>query len=139
CGNLDTRDPCHLCADPARDDTLMCVVEEVDDLWAMERAAIFRGRYHVLGGVLSAIDGVGPDDLGIARLAERVAKGSATEVILAPSDTVDGEATGHYVAHRLKPSNATTSALPHGLPMGGELDYLDEGTLTAALKSRRDV
>jgi recombination protein RecR len=138
CGNLDTHDPCHLCADPGRDDTLLCVVEEVDDLWAMERAGIFRGRYHVLGGVLSAIDGVGPDDLGIARLAER-AGDDVQEVILALSATVDGQATAHYVADRLKPSNVKISALAHGLPMGGELDYLDEGTLTAALKSRREV
>jgi recombination protein RecR len=138
CGNLDTHDPCHLCADPGRDDALLCVVEEVDDLWAMERAGIYRGRYHVLGGVLSAIDGVGPDDLGIARLAER-AGGGVGEVILALSATVDGQATAHYVADRLKPANVKISALAHGLPMGGELDYLDEGTLTAALKSRREI
>lgn len=139
CGNLDTRDPCHLCADPGRDDTLLCVVEEVDDLWAMERAGIFRGRYHVLGGVLSAMDGVGPDDLGIARLAERAADGTVREVILALSATVDGQATAHYVADRLKTAGVRISALAHGLPMGGELDYLDEGTLTAALKSRREI
>jgi len=139
CGNLDTLDPCHLCADPGRDDTLLCVVEEVDDLWAMERAGIFRGRYHVLGGVLSAIDGVGPDDLGIGKLAERAAGGTVQEVILALSATVDGQATAHYVADRLKTADVKISALAHGLPMGGELDYLDEGTLTAALKSRRPL
>ena len=136
CGNLDTSDPCHLCADPSRDNTTICVVEEVDDLWAMERAGIFRGRYHVLGGVLSAIDGVGPEDLAIARLVERASTG-VTEVILALSATVDGQATAHYVADRLKDTGVSVSALAHGLPMGGELDYLDEGTLMAALKSRR--
>lgn len=139
CGNLDTHNPCHLCADPSRDDSLLCVVEEVDDLWAMERAGIFRGRYHVLGGVLSAIDGVGPDDLGIGRLAKKARNGTVREVILALSATVDGQATGHYVADRLKGAGVTISALAQGLPMGGELDYLDEGTLTAALKSRREV
>lgn len=139
CGNLDTCDPCHLCADPSRDDSLMCVVEEVDDLWAMERAGIFAGRYHVLGGVLSAIDGMGPDELAIAKLVARVQQGAVTEVILALSATVDGQATGHYVADRLKDTSTQISALAHGLPMGGELDYLDEGTLTAALKSRRQL
>lgn len=137
CGNLDTTDPCHLCADQGRDDSLICVVEDVDDLWALERAGIFKGRYQVLGGVLSAIDGIGPDDLNVGRLVERAKAEGVTEVILALSATVDAQATAHYLAERLKDTGVAVSALAHGLPMGGEIDYLDEGTLSAALKSRR--
>jgi recombination protein RecR len=139
CGNLDTRDPCGVCADPGRDGTAICVVEEVGDLWALERTGAFRGRYHVLGGTLSALDGVGPDDLAIASLVRRVSEGGVAEVILALNATVDGQTTGHYVADRLAGTGVAVSRLAHGGPGGGELDYLDDGTLTAALKARRSV
>ena len=139
CGNLDTIDPCAICADPKRDPASICVVEEVADLWAIERSAAFRGRYHVLGGVLSALDGVGPEDLSIARLVERAASPEIKEVILAMNATVDGQTTAHYVTDRLAGTNVQVTRLAHGLPVGGELDYLDDGTLTAALKSRRAV
>ncbi len=139
CGNLDTRDPCGVCADPGRDGTAICVVEEVGDLWALERTGAFRGRYHVLGGTLSALDGVGPDDLAIASLVRRVSEGGVAEVILALNATVDGQTTGHYVADRLAGTGVAVSRLAHGVPVGGELDYLDDGTLTAALKARRSV
>ncbi|MGI9485284.1 MAG: recombination mediator RecR [Geminicoccaceae bacterium] len=138
CGNLDDADPCNICTDPKRDDSLICVVEAVDDLWAVERANLFRGRYHVLGGTLSAIDGVGPEDLGIDRLLARLDDG-IQEVILATSATVDGQTTGHYLADRLAQSSVTTTRLAHGVPVGGELNYLDDGTLGAALKARRPV
>jgi len=137
CGNFDTVDPCSICADPKRDGSIICVVEEVADLWAMERTAAFRGRYHVLGGILSALDGVGPDDLNIGRLMARVAAGEVREVILATNATVDGQTTAHYIMDRLAPTGVTVSRLAHGMPMGAELDYLDDGTLTAALKARR--
>jgi recombination protein RecR len=137
CGNLDSRDPCAICSDPERDDTLVCVVEEVADLWALERAGVFRGRYHVLGGVLSALDGVGPDDLNIQSLVRRVEDGRVAEIILATNATVDGQTTAHYISERLAGSGVKLSGLAHGVPVGGELDYLDEGTLGAALKSRR--
>jgi len=144
CGNLDTRDPCGVCADPRRDRTAICVVEEVGDLWALERTGAFRGLYHVLGGTLSALDGIGPDDLAIAPLVRRVSEGSVpeggvTEVILALNATVDGQTTAHYVADRLAATGLAVSRLAHGVPVGGELDYLDDGTLTAALKARRSV
>jgi recombination protein RecR len=137
CGNFDTVDPCPVCADPRRDGSVICVVEEVADLWAMERTAAFRGRYHVLGGTLSALDGIGPDDLNIARLLRRVAEGGVREVILATNATVDGQTTAHYITDRLAGTGVTVSRLAHGMPMGAELDYLDDGTLTAALKARR--
>jgi recombination protein RecR len=137
CGNLDTKDPCRICTDPRRDGSLVCVVEDVSDLWALERAGAFRGRYHVLGGVLSALDGVGPDDLRIAGLVARVQAGGITEIILATNATVDGQTTAHYIMDRLAGTGVTVSQLAHGVPVGGELDYLDEGTLMAALKSRR--
>jgi recombination protein RecR len=139
CGNLDTRDPCGVCADPKRDRSAICVVEEVGDLWALERTGAFRGLYHVLGGTLSALDGVGPDDLSIAPLVRRVSEGGVTEVILALNATVDGQTTAHYVADRLAGTGVAVSRLAHGVPVGGELDYLDDGTLTAALKARRSV
>ena len=135
CGNLDTRDPCAICADGRRDGETICVVEGVADLWAIERTGAFRGRYHVLGGVLSALDGIGPEDLNLGRLVER-AKG-AREIILALGATVDGQTTAHYVAERLAAAGVAVSRLAHGVPVGGELDYLDDGTLTAALKARR--
>jgi recombination protein RecR len=139
CGNLDTSDPCAVCADPRRDQATICVVEDVADLWALERAAVFRGRYHVLGGVLSALDGVGPDDLNIAKLIARARPPGVTEVILAMGATVDGQTTAHYLTDRLRESGVTVSRLAHGVPVGGELDYLDDGTLGAALKARRPL
>jgi recombination protein RecR len=136
CGNLDTQDPCSVCADPARDKGVICVVEDVADLWALERAGVFKGTYHVLGGVLSAIDGVGPEDLNAASLVAR-ARGGAGEVILAMNATVDGQATAHYLMDALEGTGAKVTRLAHGVPVGGELDYLDEGTLSAAFQSRR--
>jgi len=137
CGNLDTEDPCGICRDPRREPSVLCVVEEVADLWALERAAAFRGRYHVLGGTLSALDGVGPSDLNIETLVRRVAGGEFKEVILATNATVDGQTTAHYITDRLAATGVAVSRLAHGVPVGGELDYLDVGTLTAALKARR--
>jgi recombination protein RecR len=137
CGNLDTQDPCVVCRDETRDAGLICVVEDVADLWALERAGIFKGRYHVLGGVLSALEGVGPEDLNIAPLVDRTRSGAVREVVLATSATVDGQTTAHYVTERLKGISVTVTRLAHGVPVGGELDYLDEGTLAAALKARR--
>jgi recombination protein RecR len=139
CGNLDAADPCWVCAAPERDDRQICVVEEVDDLWALERSGMYRGRYHVLGGTLSALDGHGPQDLGIDRLLARVASGRVSEVILATSATIDGQTTAHYIADRLEPSGIAVTRLAHGLPVGGELNYLDDGTLGAALEARRPV
>ena len=154
CGNLDTGDTCAICRDPARDGTLICVVEDVGDLWALERSGAFKGLYHVLGGTLSALDGRGPEQLNVAALVERVQAGADAEtaegrpdaeteaerpreVILALSATVDGQTTAHYIAERLAGLGVTVSRLAHGVPVGGELDYLDDGTLSAALKARR--
>jgi len=139
CGNIDTIDPCAICVDPRRDATILCVVEEVADLWALERTGAFRGRYHVLGGTLSALDGVGPEDLRIPQLAARVAEQGIAEVILATNVTVEGQTTAHYIADALAPTGALVSGLAHGVPMGGELDYLDDGTLTQALRARHRV
>jgi recombination protein RecR len=139
CGNLDTADPCAICADPRRDGAVLCVVADVADLWAVERAAAFRGRYHVLGGLLSALDGVGPEQLSIASLQRRVAEGGIKEVILAIAATVDGQTTAHYVADRLQGTGVAMTRLAHGVPVGGELDYLDDGTITQALKARRPL
>lgn len=139
CGNLDTRDPCAVCIDPRRDPSLICVVEDVADLWALERTAAFRGRYHVLGGTLSALDGIGPEDLNVPGLVERARGPEVTEVILATSATVDGQTTAHYIADCLSDCGVAVSGLAHGVPVGGELDYLDDGTLSAALKARRPV
>lgn len=135
CGNLDTADPCAICRDPRRDDTAICVVEDLADLWALERTASYRGLYHVLGGTLSALDGVGPDELNLPRLIARL--GPGIELILALNATVDGQTTAHYIADRAAPTGATISRLAQGVPIGGELDYLDDGTLTAALNARR--
>ncbi|MGF1594349.1 MAG: recombination mediator RecR [Kiloniellaceae bacterium] len=149
CGNLDTRDPCGICEDPARDPRVLCVVEDVADLWALERSGAFKGRYHVLGGTLSAIDGRGPEQLNLGSLVARAAgeseaggKGAGEgrgveEVILALPATVDGQTTAHYISERLAGRVARVTRLAHGVPVGGELDYLDDGTLTAALKARR--
>lgn len=137
CGALDTSDPCMLCTASDRDDGLICVVAEVGDVWALERAGAFKGRYHVLGGVLSALDGVRPEDLRITRLLARAGQEGVREVILALAATVDGQTTAHYLAERLQPVGVTVSRLSHGVPVGGELDLLDDGTLFAALQSRR--
>ncbi|HTZ37581.1 MAG TPA: recombination mediator RecR [Stellaceae bacterium] len=137
CGNLDTTEPCAICRDERRDAKLICVVEDIADLWALERTAAFRGRYHVLGGTLSALDGIGPEDLAIGKLIARLAPGM--ELILALNATVDGQTTAHYIADRAAGTGAAVSRLAQGVPIGGELDYLDEGTLTAALKARRAV
>lgn len=139
CGNVDTSDPCGICSDPRRDPKSLCVVEDVADVWALDRARLFRGRYHVLGGKLSALDGVGPEDLNIASLMERVAEGEVDEVVLAMNATLEGQTTAHYLAERLEPHNVRITQLAHGLPVGGELDYLDEGTLAQALRARRPV
>ena len=141
CGNLDTRDPCEICTDSRRDGAQICVVEDVADLWALERTAGFKGHYHVLGGTLSALDGVTPEDLRIPGLIARIAKGGVTEVILATNATVDGQTTAHYIADRINDldQGVTVSGLAHGVPVGGELDYLDDGTLTAAMKARRPL
>lgn len=139
CGNVDTSDPCAVCTDPRRDAALLCVVEEVADLWALDRARLFPGRYHVLGGRLSALEGVRPEDLAIDSLAGRVAKGGIDEVVLAMNATLEGQTTAHYVAERLAAFPIRLTQLAHGLPVGGELDYLDEGTLAQALRARRPV
>ena len=139
CGNVDTRDPCGICADPKRDVKSLCVVEDVADVWALDRARLFQGRYHVLGGRLSALDGIGPEDLNIAALLDRVAGGEVEEVVLAMNATLEGQTTAHYLAERLEPYNLRITQLAHGLPVGGELDYLDEGTLAQALRARRPV
>jgi recombination protein RecR len=136
CGNIDTSDPCTICRDPRRDPSILVVVETVADLWALERAGLLNARYHVLGGVLSPLDGVGPDDLNIASLAARVAEGGVREAILAVNATVDGQTTAHYLADLLAPLGVKVTRLAHGVPVGGELDYLDEGTLAAALERR---
>lgn len=139
CGNIDSIDPCSICQDDRRDATLICVLEEIGDLWALERTGSFKGRYHVLGGHLSALDGVGPEDLNIAALVDRAQAAPVKEIILATNLTVDGQTTAHYIAERLAPTGVTVTRLAHGVPVGGELDYLDDGTLTAALRARRAV
>jgi recombination protein RecR len=139
CGNVDTADPCSVCADSRRDDRLLCVVEEVSDLWALERSRLFPGRFHVLGGRLSALEGVRPEDLSIDKLIARVARGGVDEVVLAMNATLEGQTTAHYLAERLETYPIRLTQLAHGLPVGGELDYLDEGTLAQALRARRPV
>lgn len=136
CGNVDTADPCTICTDPRREAGVLIVVEEVADLWALERASAMNVRYHVLGGTLSPLDGVGPDDLNIKGLVGRVAEGGVSEVILAVNATVEGQATAHYIIDQMAGMDVKVTRLAHGVPVGGELDYLDEGTLAAALKSR---
>ena len=139
CGNVDTSDPCAICADPRRDARSLCVVEDVADLWALDRARLFPGRYHVLGGRLSALEGIGPGDLTIAALLARVEAGGVDEVVLAMNATLEGQTTAHYIAERLEALPVRVTQLAHGLPVGGELDYLDEGTLAQALRQRRPV
>ena len=137
CGNLDATDPCALCVNIKRDDSKLCVVEDIASLWALERAGVFSGRYHVLGGVLSPLDGVAPDDLSISSLVSRAAESNVSEVILALSATVEGQTTAHYLVDRLAGSDVVVTKLAHGVPIGGELDYLDDGTIGAALQARR--
>ncbi|MDO9223562.1 MAG: recombination mediator RecR [Caulobacter sp.] len=137
CGSLDTADPCAICADASRDDGLVCVVEEVGSVWAMERASAFRGRYHVLGGLLSALDGMGPEKLRVAELIARASAGTVREVILALPATVDGQTTAHYLAERLAPSGVAVTMLARGVPVGGDLDWLDDGTIAQAMRARR--
>lgn len=139
CGNVDTADPCGVCSDPRRDDRALCVVEEVSDLWALDRSRLFPGKYHVLGGRLSALEGVRPEDLTIGKLVARVEKGGIDEIVLAMNATLEGQTTAHYVAERLERFPVRLTQLAHGLPVGGELDYLDEGTLAQALRARRPV
>lgn len=139
CGNVDTSDPCGICADPRRDARALCVVEDVADVWALDRARLFPGRYHVLGGRLSALDGIGPEDLNIASLLARLGEGGVDEVVLAMNATLEGQTTAHYLAERLEHLPLRVTQLAHGLPVGGELDYLDEGTLAQALRARRPV
>jgi recombination protein RecR len=136
CGNIDSSDPCMICRDVRRDVSILVVVETVADLWALERAGLLNARYHVLGGVLSPLDGVGPEDLTIASLVDRVRSGEVGEVVLAVNATVDGQTTAHYIADLLQPHGVKVTRLAHGVPVGGELDYLDEGTLAAALERR---
>ena len=137
CGNFDSVEPCAICSDPRRDGGLLCVVEDVAALWAMERTGSFKGRYAVLGGLLSALDGIGPEDLGIGQLLGRAGDGMVKEVILATPATVEGQTTAHYIAERLAGSGVSVTGLAHGVPVGGELDHLDDGTITAALRARR--
>jgi recombination protein RecR len=139
CGNVDTNNPCAVCADPRRDARALCVVEEVADLWALERSRLFPGRFHVLGGRLSALEGVRPEDLAIDRLVARIADGGIDEVVLAMNATLEGQTTAHYLAERIEAYPVRITQLAHGLPVGGELDYLDEGTLAQALRARRPV
>lgn len=137
CGNISDAETCPICLDPARANGEICVVEDVADLWALERGRAFRGRYHVLGGTLSALDSVGPDELGLPRLIDRIRDENASEVILALNATVEGQTTAHYIAEALAPMGITVSGLAQGVPIGGELDYLDDGTISAALLARR--
>jgi recombination protein RecR len=139
CGKVDTSDPCSICRDPRRDEKSLCVVEEVADLWALDRSRLFPGRYHVLGGRLSALEGVRPEDLSIDKLVKRIAAGGIDEVVLAMNATLEGQTTAHYLAERLEKFPIRLTQLAHGLPVGGELDYLDEGTLAQALRARRPV
>lgn len=139
CGNVDTIDPCGICVDPRREGRMLCVVEDVSDLWALERSRLFPGKFHVLGGRLSALEGVRPEDLNIASLLSRITAGDIDEVVLAMNATLEGQTTAHYIAERLENAPIRITQLAHGLPVGGELDYLDDGTLAQALRARRPV
>jgi len=139
CGNLDNTDPCRICSDPTRQAPIICVVQDVADVWALERSKTFKGVYHILGGTLSALDGIGPEDLRIDRLVKRVQEVQAQEVILATSATVEGQTTAHYIADCLADLDVQVTGLAHGIPVGGELDYLDDGTLNAALSARKSI
>ena len=137
CGNLDSQSPCAVCADSRRDDSTICVVQDVADLWAIDRSGAFKGRYHVLGGLLSAIDGTGPEELRLPALERRIRENNTAELILALPATVDGQTTAHYIAERFKDLPLKISSLAQGIPVGGELDYLDDGTIQTALRARR--
>lgn len=139
CGNVDTSDPCSICTDPRRDGATIIVVEDVSDLWALERAGTMQVKYHVLGGRLSPLDGIGPDDLNICSLVDRIAKGGVKEIILAVNATVEGQTTAHYITDQLTDYPVRITRLAHGVPVGGELDYLDDGTLAAALRARTSL
>ena len=139
CHNLDTVKPCSICANPARDATLLCVVEDIADLWAIEKTGSFKGYYHVLGGTLSALDGIGPEDLSIPHLVRRVQESQVREVIVALNATIDGQTTAHYISDCLQACKISITQLAHGVPIGGQIDYLDDGTLATALKSRKAV
>lgn len=139
CGNMDTTEPCSICTDPRRDKSQICVVAEIADLWALERANTFHGLYHVLGGVLSALDGIGPEELNISSLIGKVQAGQVKEIILALPATLDGQTTAHYLTDIMEKYPVVITALSHGVPVGGELDYLDDGTLQAAFKTRRKI
>jgi recombination protein RecR len=139
CGNVDTTNPCGICDDPRRDARMLCVVEDVPDLWALERSRLFPGKFHVLGGRLSALEGIRPEDLNIASLLSRIAEGGIDEVVLAMNATLEGQTTAHYISERLENAPVRITQLAHGLPVGGELDYLDDGTLAQALRARRPM
>lgn len=139
CGNIDTISPCAICQDDRREKSMICLVETVGDLWALERAEVIKGQYHVLGGTLSPLDGIGPDDLNITTLIERANSDEVTEILIALNATVEGQSTAHYITDLLEDANVKVSRLAHGVPVGGELDYLDEGTLAAAIKSRKEL
>ncbi len=139
CHNLDTVSPCSVCANAGRDKSLLCVVEDISDLWAIEKTGAFRGYYHVLGGTLSALDGIGPEDLSIPHLVSRIRDGNVREVIVALNATIDGQTTAHYISDCLQACGVIISQLAHGVPIGGQIDYLDDGTLSTALKSRKAV
>lgn len=139
CGNLDTVSPCSICSDPRRDQSMIVVIEEVGDLWALERAGVVSARYHVLGGHLSPLDGIGPEQLNVAGLLMRAQSPEVKEILLALNATVEGQSTAHYISDRLASSGVIVSRLAHGVPIGGELDYLDDGTLAAAFKARRKI
>ncbi len=136
CGNYDTLEPCSICSDNRRDEKTICIVQDVADLWAMERTSAFKGKYHILGGVLSALDGIGPEDLGLDKLHQRVQLNKIEEIVLALPATVDGQTTSHYIAEIMRETGVKVSSLAHGVPVGGELDYLDDGTIQTALKAR---
>lgn len=139
CGNVDTSNPCALCQDERREKSMICIVESVGDLWALERAEVIKGQYHVLGGTLSPLDGIGPEDLTIGKLIERATEPEVKEVLIALSATVEGQSTAHYITEQLENADIVISRLAHGVPVGGELDYLDEGTLAAAIKARKQL
>lgn len=139
CGNLDTETICSICTNPKRDTSVLCIVEDVEDLWAMERSGSYRGQYHVLGGVLSALDGIGPENLNLSPLIKRLEKGEIKEVIIGLNATIEGQTTAHYLHEKINPYNIKVTRLAHGLPIGGDLDYLDEGTILAALEARQPL
>jgi len=139
CGNYDMHDPCHICTDIKRDKTILCVVENVSDLWAIEKGNVYRGQYHILGGVLSALDGVTPEDLKIEDISKRIARDNIQELIIATNATLEGQTTAYYIAQNIPPDTVKITRLAHGIPLGGELDYMDEGTISTAFASRKAI